>query len=146
MARIKLDLPENFHFSTEIQVRISDINYGGHLGHDSILTLTHEARVRFLNKYGFSEMNIDGVGLIISDAALVYKSESFYGETLRIEIAVLDFSQYGCDFIYKITEKESGREVARAKTGIVFFDYEKRKVAPVPEKFKQNFIILSSDF
>ena len=140
MARIKLDLPENFHFSTEIQVRISDINYGGHLGHDSILTLTHEARMRFLHKYGFSEMNIDGVGLIISDAALVYKSESFYGDTLRIEIAVLDFSQYGCDFIYKITEKGSGREVARAKTGIVFFDYEKRKVAPVPEKFKSNFI------
>ncbi|HEX3035486.1 MAG TPA: thioesterase family protein [Thermodesulfobacteriota bacterium] len=140
MARIKLDLPENFHFSTEIQVRISDINYGGHLGHDSILSLTHEARIRFLNKYGFSEMNIDGVGLIISDAALVYKSESFYGETLRIEIAVLDFSQYGCDFIYKITEKESVREIARAKTGIVFFDYEKRKVAPVPEKFKSKFI------
>ncbi len=140
MARIKLELPENFHFSTEIQVRISDINYGGHLGHDSILTLTHEARVRFLNKYGFSEINIDGVGLIISDAALIYKSESFYGETLRIEIAVIDFSQYGCDFIYKITERESGREVARAKTGIVFFDYEKRKVAPVPERFKQNFI------
>lgn len=140
MARIKLDMPENFHFSTEIKVRISDINYGGHLGHDSILTLTHEARVRFLNKYGFSEINIDGVGLIISDAALVYKSESFYGETLIIEIAVIDFSQYGCDFIYKITEKGSGREVARAKTGIVFFDYGKRKVAPVPEKFKQNFI------
>jgi Predicted thioesterase len=136
MARIKLDLPEKFEFSTEIRVRINDINYGGHLGHDSILTLTQEARVRFLNEYGFTEMSIDGPGLIISDVAIVYKSEAFYGDVLKIEIAVCDFTQYGCDFIYKITQRETDREVARAKTGIVFFDYEKRKVAPVPEKFK----------
>jgi acyl-CoA thioester hydrolase len=139
MARIKIDLSEKFDFSTEIPVRISDINYGGHLGHDSVLSLTHEARVRLLRKYGFTEMDIDGSGLIISDVAIVYKSEAFYGETLKIEIAICEFSKYGCDFIYKITEKETGREIARAKTGIVFFDYENRKVAPVPEKFKAIF-------
>lgn len=139
MARIKLDLPEKFDFSTEIAVRISDINYGGHLGHDSVLSLTHEARLRLLRKYDFTEIDIDGSGLIISDVAIVYKSEAFYGETLKIEVATSDFSKYGCDFIYKITEKETGREIARAKTGIVFFDYENRKVAPVPEKFKAIF-------
>jgi len=139
MARIKLDLPEKFDFSTEIAVHISDINYGGHLGHDSVLSLTHEARLRLLRKYNFTEIDIDGSGLIISDVAIVYKSEAFYGETLKIEVATSDFSKYGCDFIYKITEKETGREIARAKTGIVFFDYENRKVAPVPEKFKALF-------
>ncbi|MGH7791582.1 MAG: acyl-CoA thioesterase, partial [Thermodesulfobacteriota bacterium] len=79
MARVKLDLPEEFVFSTEIPLRVNDINYGGHLGHDSILTLTHEARVRLLRKYGLTEINIYGPGLIISDAVIVYKSEAFYG-------------------------------------------------------------------
>ena len=139
MARVKLELPEEFDFSTEIEVRINDINYGGHLGHDSILSLTHEARVRFLKKYGFTEINIEGIGLIVADAILVYKSEAFYGNSLIIEIAVRDFSQYGCDFMYKITQKENGREVARAKTGIVFFDYANRQVAPVPGGFKAIF-------
>jgi acyl-CoA thioester hydrolase len=139
MARIKIELPGEFDFSTEIPARISDINYGGHLGHDSVLSFTHEARVRLLRKYGFTEMDIEGSGLIISDVAIVYKSEAFYGETLKIEVAICDFSKYGCDFIYKITEKETGREIARAKTGIVFFDYENRKVASVPEKFKAIF-------
>ena len=139
MARVKLDLPERFDFSTEIPVRINDINYGGHLGHDSVLSLTHEARIRLLRKYGFTEMDIDGSGVIISDVAIVYKSEAFYGETLSIEVAICDFSKYGCDFVYKITEKETRREIARAKTGIVFFDYENRKVSPVPEKFKAIF-------
>jgi acyl-CoA thioesterase FadM len=141
LARIHLDLPNNFDFSTELSIRVSDINYGGHLGHDTILSLTHEARVRMLSKHGFTEMNIDGPGLIISDVVIVYKSEAFYGETLKIEVASRDFSKYGCDFVYKITEKETGREVARAKTGIVFFDYEERKVVSVPERFKEIFLL-----
>ena len=136
MARIKLELPEQFEFSTEIHIRISDINYGGHLGSDSMLSLIHEARLRFLNKYGLTELNIDGFGLIMVDSVIVYKSEVFYGEILKIEVSTDDFSKYGCDFTYRITNKETGKEVARAKTGVVFFDYEKKKVVEVPAKFK----------
>jgi acyl-CoA thioesterase FadM len=140
MGRVHLDLPDKFDFFTELPIRVSDINYGGHLGHDTILSFTHEARVRLLSKYGFTEMDIDGAGLIISDVVIVYKSEAFYGETLKIGIATRDFSKYGCDFVYKITEKETVREIARAKTGIVFFDYKERKVVSVPEKFKEIFL------
>jgi hypothetical protein len=32
MARIKLELPETFPFSTERTVRITDLKDGGHLG------------------------------------------------------------------------------------------------------------------
>ncbi len=139
MARIRLELPEKFVFSTEIPVRISDINYGGHLGNDAVLALAHEARLRFLVAAGFSEMNIGGRGLILSDAAVVYKSEAFYGDLLRIEIALDDPNRYGCDLLYRLTQAEGGREVARAKTGIVFMDYEKRKVARMPDMFRSAF-------
>jgi len=134
-----LDLPNKFVFSTEIPLRVSDINYGGHLGHDSVLTLTHEARVRFLAKHGFTEMDVYGTGLIISDAIIVYKSEAFWGEVVKVQIALGEFGKYGFDFIYRISEKKTKREVARVKTGMVFFDYKKRKVARVPPKFKKLF-------
>ena len=135
MARIQINLPDKFIFSTDISIRIADINYGGHLAHDSILSLTHEARVRFLNSLGYSEANIDGSGIIISDAALVYKTEAFYGQILKVEIAVNDFNKYGCDFYYKLTDHDSEKEVSRAKTGIVFYDYTKRKITSVPKAF-----------
>lgn len=139
MARARLDLPDTFEFSTEIQVRISDINYGGHLGNDAVLSLVHEARIRFLKKHGFTEANIDGVGIIMTDTVIVYKSEGFYGDTLTIGVTVADFTRTGCDFLYKITNRKTGREVARAKTGIVFFDYKTRRVMPAPEKFRAIF-------
>ena len=136
MARIKINLPDKFIFATKIPIRINDINYGGHLGNDSILSIVHEARVRFLKKFGYSELNVEGCGIIMSDSAIVYKSEGYYGDVLRIEVTIDDFSKFGCDFIYKISNKETNKEIARAKTGIVFFDYENKKMVEVPEKFK----------
>jgi len=136
MARVKLTLPKQFEFSTEMRVRVGDINYGGHLGNDSILALMHEARLRFLKDHGFTEADINGAGFIMVDSVVVSKSQAFHGEILRIEVTTDDFSKYGCDFFYRITEKETGKEIARAKTGIVFFDYEKKRMVRVPERFR----------
>lgn len=139
MARIKIELPKKFIFKTEIALRISDINYGGHLGHDSVLSLTHEARVRFFTEHGFTELDVFGPGIILSDVAIQYKSEGFYGHTVVVEIAVCDYVKYGCDLVYKLSNSETGEDIAYAKTGIVFMHYEKREVTPVPEKFKELF-------
>lgn len=135
MPRIKIELPQKFIFKTELALRITDINYGGHLGNDSLLSIIHEARVRFLNHLGYSESNLEGNGIIMIDAAIQYKSEGFYGDSLIIEIDVNSFSGIGCDFVYRITNKSNGKVIALAKTGIVFFNYEKRKTVSVPSKF-----------
>lgn len=135
MARITLELPSIIHFTTEIPVRISDINYGNHLGNDALLSLIHEARVRFLAHYGCTEMNVEGASIIMNDVAIVYKSEAFYGDTLVFEIAVVDFHRFGCDLLYGIRNKESRKEVARAKTGIVFYNYGEKKLMEVPKTF-----------
>ena len=139
MARVKIELPDKFLYKTEITLRISDINYGGHLGHDSVLTLTHEARVRFFKDNGFTELDVFGPGIIISDVAVQYKSEGFYGHTVIVEIAVCDYVKYGCDLVYKLSNSETGKDLAYVKTGTVFMHYEAREVAPVPEKFKNLF-------
>jgi acyl-CoA thioesterase FadM len=138
MPRIKIELPEKFVFKTEIPIRITDINYGGHLGNDSILSIIHEARLRFLIHNGYSESNIEGIGIIMTDAAIQYKSEGFYGDELLVELTVTDFTSIGCDIVYRLSNKNSKKEIALAKTGIVFFNYEKRKTAPVPLEFKKK--------
>jgi acyl-CoA thioesterase FadM len=137
MPRVKLDLPENPVFTTEIPVRITDVNYGGHLGNDSLLSILHEARVQFLGKYGFMESDVGGVGIIMTDAILVYKAEVFYGDLLTIEIGVTDVHALGADITYRVSAH--AKEAARAKTGIVFFDYASRKIAHAPKVFTDLF-------
>lgn len=140
MARIHIDLPEKFIFSIDLPVRVSDLNYGNHVGNDSILTLMQEARALFYRSLGFkNEIELDGpVGQVVADAAIVYKSESFFGDELRIEIGLGEFHKYGFDLFYKITNNTTGKETARGKTGIICFDYEKRKMAMVPEVLQKK--------
>jgi len=136
MQRIKIDLPNKFLFSTEISVRVYDVNFAGHLSNDSILSMIHEARILFLKNWGYSEVNTEDAGIIMFDAAIQYKSQGYHGDKLNFEVTVDNFIKTGCDFLFKITNKSNGKEIARAKTGIAFFDYSQNKLIAVPEKFK----------
>lgn len=138
MPRLKLGLPSSFPFRTEIPIRITDINYGGHLGNDSALGLIHEARVRYLHSLGYSEMNVEGGGIIMSDAQIVFSSEGLYGDVAVVEMAIGDLEGTRCSMFYRMTDRTTGREIARALTGIVFFDYAKKRPQPVPEAFRKK--------
>src|SRR5947208_3751499 len=98
MARIKLELPDTFSFTAKLSVRITDLNYGGHVGNDTILSYLHEARMKFLENAGYSELNIGGTGLIMSNVAIEFKNELFYGNELICHVTATDFSRVGFDF------------------------------------------------
>jgi YbgC/YbaW family acyl-CoA thioester hydrolase len=137
MPRIKLEPPDVYQFQTEIPVRITDLNYGSHLANDALLSIIHEARVRFLKKLHYTETNIEGYGIIMGDAAIIYKSQAYYGDILFIDIAVTDISRKTCDLFYRLSKQDS-RIIAYAKTGIVFFDYKNQKPVRIPEKFLEK--------
>ncbi len=132
MGRVKLKIPtEKPLFITTIPVRISDINYGGHVGNDSILTILHEARLHLLNNFGFTELNAGGNSLIMADVMIAYKGESFYGDVLKISMYADEVSPKSFDILYLVTTFKDGTEIeiANAKTGMVCFDYATRRIA-----------------
>jgi 4-hydroxybenzoyl-CoA thioesterase len=138
MARIHIQLPEHFTFATDLTLYQSHINYGGHLDNALLLTLVSEARVRFFKALGYTELDVEGVGILVVDAALQYRSEAFHGEVMVVQMAAADLGPKGCDLVWCMTEQISQREVARGKTGIVFFDYSSHKVAPMPVAFRDR--------
>ncbi|OHX10859.1 acyl-CoA thioesterase [Chromobacterium sphagni] len=136
MARLTLDLPDRFIFETRLDIRIGDINYAQHLANDALLRLAHEARLRLFKHLGYaSELTVDGLGIVIADMAACYHAEAFHGDLLRFGIGIAALNRYGLDLIYQAVDDNTGKEVARLKTGIVFFDYRTRKIAPMPEAF-----------
>ena len=137
MSRVRVELPSHFIFKTSIPVRITDLNYGGHVGNDTILSLVHEARVQFLQHFGYTEMQFAGCSLIMSDAAIEFRSELFYGSKLAVHVAPGNPSRAGFDIFYKLV-KENDIVVATAKTGMVCFDYGQRKVVSLPTEARTN--------
>lgn len=138
MARIKLPIPPNIHFSTKINLRIYDMNYGGHMGNDSVLSIVHEARVRFLQSIAQKERDFYGSGLLMVDSAVLYKKEAFYGDRLTIHITVTEFSKYGFELFYLILNEES-QEIARVKTGLVCYNYTLKELIRLSDKFVNKF-------
>lgn len=144
MAKVDIEFPKIKHFSIAKTVRLADINYRQHLGHDKLVTLIQEARACFLESLGVSEMN-PSIGYLIADLQIVYLGEAFYGDSLLVDISVQDIGSRSCQLIYQVQRESSNHNpstehakniIAKAKTGIVFFNYQKQEAMPVPDKIK----------
>lgn len=146
MSRVKLAFPKQSPiFVAYIPLRITDMNYGNHLGNDVMLSIVHDARTQFLSSFGFSELNAGGMGMIMADVMISYKSEGFYGDILKIELFVDEITPRSFDLLYKITTTRNNVSIllAEAKTGMVSYNYELKKVSSSSEELmgilKQSF-------
>lgn len=138
MARVKIELPSTWAFHIDIPVRITDINYGNHLGNDSFLSILHEARMRWIHQHGWTELNIEKTGLIMVDMAVRFKSEAVFGDTLRVHLTPVEWTDLGFDLVYLATNATTGTEVARAQSGMIFFDYTTRRLTSMPPVFREK--------
>lgn len=138
MGRLKIELPEKLLTSVTIPVRITDVNYGNHVGNNSIVEIIHEARVQFLQHHGFTELNVAGTSLIMSELSVEFKNESFYKDVLEIKIFSGEISRVSFELFYEISVKRNGQNIiiALAKTGMVGYNYEIRKVSSLPRELK----------
>ena len=143
MLTFKIPPPEKIIFNTALEVRIYDINYGNHLGHDSLVSMLHEARVRFLRHLGYSELNIDGLGLLVTNLVVNYVGEAFLSDVISINIEITNTTKTTIEIVYQAVDSKTKKEIARGLTTMVFFDYQKRKVARIPQKFLSEVDALS---
>ncbi len=136
MARVKLILPQKISAQIKIPVRITDINYGNHLGNDSLVSILHEARAQWLRNVDLNELDCDGSGLIMADLAIEFKAECFYGDELNIEISIGEISRVGFELYYKLINQH-GQITALAKTGMLCYDYTQKVLVSIPLKLQQ---------
>lgn len=118
------------HFKTATTLRVNDLNYGNHMGNDTVLALAHEFRIRFFAEYKQSELAFFGKGIIMSDSAIQYKSQGFWGDEVAASLWYIPTGAARFDLYYRLSSRE--RDMAFVKTGQVFYDYEKQKVS-MPE-------------
>lgn len=129
-------MPESYGFFTTIRIRITDLNYGGHVGNDSFLSLIHEARQQFLLHHGYTELSFAGTALIMADAAIEFRKELNYGDTIKISVVATNFDKLGFDVFYllELVLPDGNILAGKAKTGMMCFDYTAKKKTPVPEE------------
>ena len=140
MARVKITLPEHEIAAVQIPVRITDINYGNHVGNDSFVAIIHEARVQWLKQNGFTEINIGGgTGLIMSDLEIMFRNESFYGDEIVVKLFAGVITSISFELFYQLTAIRNNNPIvlAIAKTGMVCYDYTNKKVASMTNELEK---------
>ncbi len=136
MPRIRLNPPERVVFTTCVDVRVTDLNYGKHLGHMELIGLLHHARAEFLDAHGMTEINVEGRTLLVVDLAVNYRSEAFFGQTLMIDIGMALEGSRGVEISYAVRDQATDVLVAVAQTGVVFADPEARSLVQVPQTLR----------
>jgi acyl-CoA thioester hydrolase len=120
-------------------IRISDINYGGHMGNDRALSLFHDARILFLEEMGFSEKKIgENIGIILTKAEVEYKREVFLHDDLVATVARGEIRSRSFELIYSFNRECDGAEVFKGKTVLVAYNYYLSKTTQLPGPFVEE--------
>jgi len=130
--KIVIEYPEKTVFTCQTRVRITDLSASGHVGFDSLVAIVNDASAQFFEQRGIRK-KAGSIGRIYADLAVVYKSESFFGDTLRIDMAIGETSDKGFELMFRIHSEHTEKIVALAKIGVLFFDYETHQVTSIPE-------------
>lgn len=139
MPRQTIALPETFVFTTGYDVLYTDVNAANHLGADRLLSIAMEAQLRFIRHLGHSNATaFEDAGLIMAHAETAYMAEADYADHLLIELGARAFETHSFQFVYRISKAEGTRDVARVATTLLFFDYQRKCVVPVPEGFQEQ--------
>ena len=125
-------------FTARIPFRITDHNYGDHVANNVFVEYLHEGRVQFLQSLGYSEIDVEGVGLILSELCVKYTKQAFYPDTLRLEISVANLRPTRFDLYYRGYNGE-GALIVVAKTEMAGIDYATGKPVRMPEEFRSRF-------
>jgi len=122
------------------KIRISDINYGGHMGNDRALSLFQDARLDYLDKFGLSEKDIgDGNGIILTQAHIDFKREVFLNDELNATVRIDNLRSRSFEMHYEFMRESDKKVVFQGLTVFVCYDYKNRKPVALPENFSQKF-------
>jgi acyl-CoA thioester hydrolase len=127
------------HFKARIPIRITDHNYGDHVANNVFVEYLHEGRVQFLASLGYTEKDLEGVALTLSELHMKFAKQAFYPDVLNLDIAVSNIRGTRFDMDYR-GYSESGDLLLIAKTEMAAFDYGSGKPQKLPSKFKERFI------
>jgi acyl-CoA thioesterase FadM len=137
VPRIRLHEQPRYEFQYELTVQVGHLNYAAHLGHDSIVSIAHEARIHMFRSLGVIETNLgdDRTGIIIGDLAATYAAEGHLFDKLLVESHIGEMGRSNFRVFQRLTR--DGALVALVETGTIAFDYQKRSIVPIPESFRK---------
>src|SRR3979409_771496 len=122
-------------FTTDIQMRFRDIDGMGHLNNAVYLSYTELARTQFYMDHAHKR-TLEDIDFILAHVDIDFESQAVWGDEIRVSAWPSKIGTSSFTLTYEVSEKRSGRILARAKSVQVSYDYENKKSQPIPRQFQ----------
>ena len=122
-------------FTTDIQMRFRDIDGMGHVNNAVYLSFIELARTQFY-MHRANKRTLGEIDFILAHVEIDFESQATWGDQIQVAVWPSKIGNSSFTLSYEVKEKRSGRILARAKSVLVSYDYEKRKSKPIPDDFR----------
>ena len=123
-------------FTTDIQMRFRDIDGMGHVNNAVYLSYTELARTQFYMKQAHKK-TLEDIDFILAHVDIDFESQAVWGDEIQVTAWPSKIGTSSFTLSYEVSEKRSGRVLARAKSVQVSYDYDKKKSKPIPPEFRR---------
>lgn len=122
-----------YNFSIPLTVRVSDLNYGNHVGHQNFFSFFQEARIAYLRQFDYSELDIGGCGMLVAEANCKYKRELYLNDAITVSCRVSKLKSKLFNMEYMISKGDT--ICAEGFTVNICYDYHGKSIVRVPKAF-----------
>ena len=122
-------------YKIDIHPRFKDTDALGHINNASFITWIEEARRPVFKEFN-SDLSIEKWNLIIARIEMDFVAQCYYGKKVTIDSFVEKIGTSSLILCHELFQEKT--KVARGKSILVHFDYNKNKSIPIPEEIKQS--------
>ncbi|MGP4060766.1 acyl-CoA thioesterase [Halobacillus sp. H74] len=119
----------------EVKIRFCETDLLGHVNNNNFFIYMEDSRIRFFDDL---ELVGDNWNFILASTKCDFIKQVYFSQTLVIQSHVTKVGNSSFHLIQEMFEKESGKLVAKGKSVIVQFDFEKQQSHPLSEKMKET--------
>lgn len=123
------------HFKADFDVRFVDLDNLGHINNAVYLSYLEQYRIAWMKHLGIFDAfgSKQPIPLILARSEIDYVSQGYYREKITCEGWVSRVGTKSFDLSYNIKTVEEDTILAKAKSVLVWFDYEKNKSVNIPD-------------
>jgi acyl-CoA thioester hydrolase len=135
-----------FRFSVAVPIRYADIDAQGHLNNAAYMSFMEHTRVSYLREVGlWAGYDFSTIGIILASATCGFRSRAYLGEMVTVWIRVCHMGSRSFQFDYRLEAcdlegshvRVPPREIARAHTVQVCYDYTRQQSIPMPQEWRE---------
>ncbi|MBI3271708.1 MAG: acyl-CoA thioesterase [Planctomycetes bacterium] len=132
-------MPDDFHFSTEVRVRLPETDAMGIVFHGCFFTYLEVGRMDYLRNLGLNENNkpIKGFDNVVAHAACDFESPARFDDPLVVHVRIAEIRRTSFRFEFRIVHKMRNQLIARGESVHVALDGATWTPLPVPEAFRR---------